>query len=306
MASTNAMGHHHEWQDRPPDGKIDLSKSWDEKYWDEEELAANFMYSSPEEISRLKNLLLNDPGFLTSTSWPCLTEWCSSCKSTRSVRLALPEEETDTALEEEEELVGATVEKVCSAPTYQNACTQTPKPKPRRRGGAASRMRRLLAFQAMLSVKRGLPLSRLLSHQKTDARSSRADFLRLQEESSSPILKVRKEMKTKEEENKEEAAKVDVKEKEEKSFPREGVPTSGSSIFTLRNSQSGVKTPPSNTNTTGPELSPFSIPPPPFFTPTFLPPHLTPQYCTTPVANWGYCGGCQCWGPVLPIWIAQS
>ena len=150
MASTNAMGHHHEWQDRPPDGKIDLSKSWDEKYWDEEELAANFMYSSPEEISRLKNLLLNDPGFLTSTSWPCVTEWCSSCKSTRSVRLALPEEETETALEEEEELVGATVEKVCSAPTSQNACTQTPKPMPRRRGGRASRMRRLLAFQAML------------------------------------------------------------------------------------------------------------------------------------------------------------
>ena len=102
------------------------------------------------------------------------------------------------------------------------------------------------------------------------------------------------------------AAKVDVKEKEEKSCPREGVPTSGSSIFTLRNSQSDVKTPPSNPNITGPELSPFSVPPPPFFTPTFFPPHLTPQYCTTPVANWGYCGGCQCWGPVLPIWKAQS
>ena len=52
-------------------------------------------------------------------------------------------------------------------------------------------------------------------------------------------MMVRKEMKTKEEEDKEEAAKVDVK---EKSCPREGVPTSGSSIFTLRNSQSGVKT----------------------------------------------------------------
>ena len=122
----------------------------------------------------------------------------------------------------------------------------------------------------MLSVKRSLPLSRLLSQQKTDARSSRADFLRLQEESSSPILKVRKEMKTKEEENKEEAAKVDVKEKEEKSCPREGVPTGRSSIFTLRNSQSGVKTPPSNPNTTGPELSPFSVPPPPLFTPNFF------------------------------------
>ena len=83
-------------------------------------------------------------------------------------------------------------------------------------------------------------------------------------------LKVRKEMKTKEEENKEEAAKVEVKEKEEKSCPREGVPTGGSSIFTLRNSQSGVKTPPSNPNTTGPELSPFSVPPPPLFTPNFF------------------------------------
>ena len=98
--------HHHEWQSKPPDGKLEWSKTWDERYWDEEELAANFMYSSPEEISRLKNLLLKDPGFLTSTSWPCLTEWCSSCKSTRSVRLALPEEETETALEEEEDLVG--------------------------------------------------------------------------------------------------------------------------------------------------------------------------------------------------------
>ena len=200
--------------------------------------------------------------------------------------------------------MGATVEKVCSAPTSQNACTQTPKPKPRRRGGRASRMRRLLAFQAVLSVKRSLPLSRLLSQQKTDARSSRADFLRLQEESSSPILKVRKEMKTKEEENKKEAAKVDVKEKEDKSCPREGVPTSGSSIFTLRNSQSGVKTPPSNPNTTGPELSPFSVPPALHLSSPQT--SSSSQYCTTPVANWGYCGGCQCWGPVLPIWIAQS
>ena len=117
------MGHHHEWQSRPPDGKIESRKSWDERYWDEEELAANLMYSSPEEISRLKNLLLSDPGFQTSTNWPHLTEWCSSCKSTRSARLALPEEETDNALEEEEVSVGDTMEEVCSEPTAQDACT---------------------------------------------------------------------------------------------------------------------------------------------------------------------------------------
>ena len=153
----------------------------------------------------------------------------------------------------------------------------------------------------MLTIKKGLPLSRLLSHQKTDARSSRADFLRLQEESSSPILKVRKEMKTKEEENKEEAAKVDVKEKEEKSFPREGVPTSGSSIFTLRNSQSGANP----TSTPPHSISPFSVPPPPLFTPPFFPLFQTPQYCQMPAANWGFCGGCQCWGPVIPILAVQ-
>ena len=70
MASINAKGHHHEWQSKPPDGKLEWSKTWDERYWDEEELAANFMYSSPEEISRLKNLLKQDPGFENSSSWP--------------------------------------------------------------------------------------------------------------------------------------------------------------------------------------------------------------------------------------------
>merc|ERR1712105_229163 len=84
----------------------------------------------------------------------------------------------------------------------QDASTQTPKPKLRRRGGRESRTRRLLAFQAMLTVKRGLPMSRLLSKQKTDARSSDMEFLRLQEESASPALKVRKEKKTEKEENK--------------------------------------------------------------------------------------------------------
>ena len=41
--------------------------------------------------------------------------------------------------------------------TVQDACTQTPLPKRRRRGGRGSRMRRMLAFQLMLTEKRGLP-----------------------------------------------------------------------------------------------------------------------------------------------------
>ena len=82
MASINAKGHRHEWQSKPPDGKLEWSKSWDE-----EEMAANFMYSSCEEISRLKNLLKQDPGFENSSSWPHLTECCSTCSATRSMKL---------------------------------------------------------------------------------------------------------------------------------------------------------------------------------------------------------------------------
>ena len=205
MASINAKGHHHEWQSKPPDGKLEWSKTWDERYWDEEELAANFMYSSPEEISRLKNLLKQDPGFENSSSWPHLTEWCSTCTATRSMKLVLPEEEAKVPMEEEEEV-----------------------------------------------VKKG------------------------------------KNMEV-------------VKEKEY--CPREGVSSSGSPIFTLRNSQTGASTPPPKPQTPWPDAPPF--PPPPLFTSPLLPPNQTPQYCATPAANWGFCGGCHCWGPVLPIWVAQ-
>ena len=162
MASTNAKGHHHVWQSKPPDGKVELSKSWDERYWDEEEMAANFMFTSPEEVNQLRRLLKEDPGFESSSSWPHLTEWCSTCKSTRSVRLVLPEEETKIAMEEEKTLVAK--QEVGTDCISQDASTQTPKPKLRRMGGGReSRTRRLLAFQAMLTVKRGFPQSRLLS-----------------------------------------------------------------------------------------------------------------------------------------------
>ena len=182
--------------------------------------------------------------------------------------------------------------------TSCDACTQTPKARPRRRGGRGSRARRLLAYQLMLTVKRGLPLSRLLSNQKTEARSLKVES---QEEFALPTLKVKEEVVIKEEKLKE-VAKVEVKEeKEEVVCPREGVPTSGSSNFTLRNSQSVA-----NPTSTRPHSIPlFSVPPPPLFTPPFIPLFQTPQYCQMPAANWGFCGGCQCWGPVIPLLAAH-
>ena len=59
-----------------------------------------------------------------------------------------------------------------------------------------------------------IQMSRLLSKQKTDARSSDMEFLKLQEDSASPALKVRKEQKTEKEEN-----KVVVKEKGRSTAP---------------------------------------------------------------------------------------
>ena len=155
----------------------------------------------------------------------------------------------------------------------------------------------MLAYQLMLTVKRGLPLSRLLTNQKTEARSSEA---RLQsEEFTSPPLKVKEEVVIKKEEKLEE---VEVKEeREEVDCPRERVSSSESSNFTLRNSQSGANP----TSTPPHSISPFSVPPPPLFTPPFFPLFQTPQYCQMPAANWGFCGGCQCWGPVIPMLAVQ-
>ena len=100
-------------------------------------MAANAMFQSPEEIQRLRLSLKKDPKFETSSNWPSLVEWCSTCTLTRLVRLELPEEEKkvlEPAANKEEEIVA--VSKVdeedssCEA-TAKDACTQTPRrPKP--------------------------------------------------------------------------------------------------------------------------------------------------------------------------------
>ena len=86
----------------------------------------------------------------------------------------------------------------------------------------------------------------------------------------------------------------------------EGVSSSGlSTASTLRNSQSGVNPSTFTPSSTGPHISPFSVPPPPLFSPHVFPLFQTPQYCQMPAANWGFCGGCQCWGAIIPTWFVQ-
>ena len=239
---------------------------------------------------KIKKLLVEDPDYESSSDWPEVVEWCSSCTNTRVVKLVLQEEE------------GKVLEPAVDVERSTDACTQTPKRRPRRRGGRGSRTRRMLAYQLMLTIKRGLPMSRLLSNQRTEPRSSNAE---LQKEFALPLSKVKEEVEIKEEKQ-EEVAKPEVKEeKEEVVCPSEGVSTSGSSNFTLRNSQSVANPSSSHPLPIGPVMHPFSVPPPPLLTPHSIPLHQTPQYCQMPAASWGFCGGCQCWGPVIPICFIQ-
>ena len=179
------MGHQHHWCDEPPDGRIYFNKTFDERYGDEEDMAHNSYWTSPEELQRLRLLVEKDPGYEASPDWPMLVEWCTSCSITRLARLVLPRVESQVKEEVVEAVADCNVEEVkasCEA-TAQDACTQTPRR--RRRGGRGSRMRRLLAYQLKLTQKRGLPLSRLLILKESETRySERKENRRMQEESA--------------------------------------------------------------------------------------------------------------------------
>ena len=171
------MDHQHIWQKEPPDeGKLLRSRTADERQGDEEDMAYNSGWACPEELQHLRLLVEEDPNFENSSDWPEVVEWCSSCTITRVVKLVLPNEikVLESPVEVEEGIADSKVdeEKACC-----DVFTQTPpRQRPRRRGGRASRIRRMLSYQLMLTVKRGLPLSKLLSNQKTDARSSKAEL----------------------------------------------------------------------------------------------------------------------------------
>ena len=295
------MGHHHKWQREPPEGKLQWAKSWDERYGDEEDMAANAMFNDPEEIHCLRLHLKKDPSFETSSSWPHLVEWCSTCPSSRTVRLVLPPEQSELVIkeemEEEESVDDCKVEEGPKA-TVQDACTQTPPQKARRRGGKGSRTRRMLAFQLMLTAKHGLPLSRLLGQQGTDAKSTKkAKLLKQQDEVAEGVLKVEKRQ------NESIAPKV-KEEKEDKACLKEGFPSSNSSFFTLRNFQTGANPTSSQTLAQEPAPSPHIFTQP-CFLPTLHAPTQSPQFGQMPVANWVCWGACQTWGHVIPMWVTQ-
>ena len=301
LSSTSAMVHHHLWQSVPPEGKLFWNKSFDERYGDGEDEASNAMFNSPEEIQRLRLLLKKDPNFATSSSWPSLVEWCSTCTSTRMVRLVLPKEENEEPEEEKnvtECKVGEEKASCCEA-TVLDACTQTPRRK--RRGGRGSRMRRLLAFQLMLTKKKGLPLSRLLAIKETDSRcSKREELRRVQEESASPLLD--RSVKVLKAEEKE--ARVDLEDlkKEKEGYLSMGASAGGPTIFTPRSFQPDVAVPTLDSFPL-PTMSPSPPHSPPSYvwilTPPFTSFYSSPPCDLMPGHQWLICGACHSWGNII-------
>ena len=161
-------------------------------------------------------------------------------------------------------------------------------------------MRRMLAFQLELTVKRGLPLSRLLN-QDINTKSKK--------ESVSQVKA--KQLKVEKKQEKEETFELTVKEeKVEESCPGKEVSSSDSKYFTLRNFPTVADPPSTQPLPRGPcpclPPSPVISPSPPLFTPPWIPFLHPQQFGQMPAANWVVCGGCQMWGTVLPFWAAHS
>ena len=80
-------------------------------------------------------------------------------------------------------------------------------------------MRRLLAFHLMLTKKRGLPKSRLLTLKEADARQSeREESLWMQEESASPLLRRRQASMVKAEKEQVNIDSLDLEKEEDGNF----------------------------------------------------------------------------------------
>ena len=87
----NIMKHKHNWCCHPPEGQLKWGKSWEENEWDEEAMSENRVINSEEYQIDLRLSLEDDPMAKDDEFWPQLTEWCSSCKSTRKVKFVLDE-----------------------------------------------------------------------------------------------------------------------------------------------------------------------------------------------------------------------
>ena len=155
-------------------------------------------------------------------------------KDSNEYRSWVEEERQKLVKEEEEAVVDIELEEEKEPLKVSDACTQTPKR--RRSGRKASRMRRLLAFQQMLTKKKGLPKSRLLTLKEADARQSeREKSLWLQEESASPLLRRRQASLVKADK---EEGNADSLEKEQEGKNIVGTSTGDEPTFTPRSSQS--------------------------------------------------------------------
>ena len=151
----------------------------------------------------------------------------------------------------------------------------------------------MLAFQMMLTEKRGLPLSRLLRLRETDARSPMEKVGRLEEKSASPVLKERMPEVKEEKEEEQKMLEGEIKE-EGVRYNSVGASTGGSTLFTPRSFQSDVFPPSSHPL---PQVLPFF---PPCFPPPNMPCYTPPQCGQMPWLQWVICGACQSWGTLLP------
>ena len=93
------MACQHVWQKEPPDA---ISRTSEDKYGDKRDMAHNSFWTSLEELQRLQLQVDEDPEYEKSSDWPALVEWCSSCGSTRGVKLVLPKKIKEPGLEVEE------------------------------------------------------------------------------------------------------------------------------------------------------------------------------------------------------------
>ena len=124
-------------------------------------------------------------------------------------------------------------------------------------------MRRLLAYQLMLTRKRGLPPSRLqLTLEEADARhSKREELKRSQEESASPFLKRKGAVGMNDDDNKERNSNLWDLEEEEEGHISVGTLTGDLPHFTSRSSQADpVTSTPFQPTQTGTSFFPFPTP----------------------------------------------
>ena len=282
------MGHQHHWCSYPPEGKLRRNKTWDEQEWDEEEMVTNARVL--EDVEDLRDNMRKDAGFKDSSSWPTLTEWCSSCLAMRSVKFIMPVEQEEVILEEAEVTVsdGEKAEKVdtenCPDAGADVGSSEPRANRKKRKGGRGSRLRRLLVHQLLLTEKRGLPLSRLLCLRRTEAKSQ-VRGRREQEESASPMLRRRRPKvagKEREEEVREgvEDKREDADEIREKvESCSKGALTGDSIFFTPRSIQTEVTKPSSLVYPQIPGTPPFPHLTPlhtPIYTPPYTPPYTLP------------------------------